>query len=509
MIRSVTMKSFKELNLSPSLMRSITEMGYETPTPIQAETLPILLGEPTDFLGLAATGTGKTAAFVLPLLERINPNIRAIQTLILCPTRELAMQVSGQIDLMGKHLGVRALSVYGGAPYRQQIEGLQSGMQVVVGTPGRVIDHLNQGNLRLDSLTTLILDEADEMISMGFKEEIEAVLESIPKGQSKIWLFSATMSRAVRNVADQYLNEPKQVQVNLTEMLPDTVEQIYYATQEANKPEVLCKLLDAADDVYGIIFCQTKALVSDLNQYLTSRGYSTDCLHGDMDQPARDRTMRAFRERKVNILVATDVACRGLDVKDITHVFNYSIPRELDSYVHRIGRTGRSGKAGLAISLVTPSHRGLVRKIEHLTQTRLTEGKIPTRKEVGARKVAQSLAPFEAQSTYSRAMELLDESWKKKLSGMSREEIAGRFLALIHPEIFAEREQAQAVRATSVIPTVRLKGRERVEKSRDRVERPERKKKSFEKRDRSPWGSSRPPRNRPKKDKSTGIRARS
>jgi ATP-dependent RNA helicase DeaD len=446
------MKSFSELNLDPSIQRALQEMGIETPSPIQAQALPILLGQETDFIGLAATGTGKTAAFTLPLLQRLDPGARGVQAIILCPTRELAVQVAGQIDLMGKYLGVKALPIYGGASYDDQIRGLRRGATIVVGTPGRVVDHLERGTLQLEEVHTVILDEADEMISMGFKEDLEAVLGSIPEGQAAKWLFSATMSREVRKVADEYLVEPKQVQVNRTETIPELVEQVYYATSEANKPEVLCKLIDVAESFYGIIFCQTKALVMELNQYLKSRGYGVDCLHGDMDQKARERVMNAFRDRKITVLVATDVACRGLDVKDLTHVINYSIPRELDHYVHRIGRTGRSGKPGLAISLVTPSHRGLIPRVERITQRRMKEGKIPTRKEIAVRKVASQLALLQAQTQHERAVELLDDSWKTALEGMTKEEIVGRFLAILNPQAFSEQREKPEVSVTPEAP---------------------------------------------------------
>ncbi len=431
------MENFNELSLSPPILRAISDLGFEKPSPIQAQTLPILLGEPTDFLGLAATGTGKTAAFAIPLLERIDADERGIQGLILCPTRELAMQVAGQIELLGKHKGIRALAIYGGAPYAEQISGLRRGVHVVVGTPGRLCDHMDRGTLNFDSLHTVILDEADEMISMGFKEDLEKILGGTPKDQRNIWLFSATMSPGVRRVADDYLRDPQQVQVNRTEMLSETVQQIYYLTQESNKPEVLCKLIDAADDFYGLIFFQTKALVVDGLAYLRDRGYKADCLHGDMDQTARERTMKSFRDKKVNILLCTDVASRGLDVKDITHVINYSIPRELDSYVHRIGRTARSGKAGLALSVVTSSHRVLIGRIEKMTESRMTEGRIPTRKEIGAKKVTRILSTLQAQEGHTKAIEILDDSWKTALASMTSEEVAGRFLSLMYPEIFA------------------------------------------------------------------------
>lgn len=446
------MEKFTELNLGVHVLQAISDMGFEAPSPIQAAALPILLGEPTDFMGLAATGTGKTGAFGIPLVEKMDVSAKGIQALILCPTRELAIQVAGQIDLIGKFKKIRALPIYGGAGYSDQIHSLKKGVSVVVGTPGRVIDHIERGTLKLDQIKTLILDEADEMISMGFQNDLETILTQVPAGQCQTWLFAATMSPEVRKVSEKYLTKPKQVQVNRTEMLSGTVEQVYYATQESNKPEVLCKLIDAASEFYGIVFCQTKALVADLHQYLVQRGYPADCLHGDMDQTSRGRTLRKFRERQTTVLIATDVACRGLDVKDITHVINYSIPRELENYVHRIGRTGRSGKSGFAFSLVTPSHRGLVGRIEQMTKTKMREGVIPTRKELGAKKVAAILTAFQAQSAHERAAELLSEEWKTSIEGMTKEEITSRFLSLLHPEIFAERGQAKEVRASRVVP---------------------------------------------------------
>ena len=435
------METFNELNLNPSLLSAIQELGYTKPSPIQAQALPILLGEPTDFLGLAATGTGKTAAFAIPLIERTNSTRRAVQTLVLCPTRELALQVSGQINLLGKNMGVKALPIYGGASFSEQLQGLKRGVTVVVGTPGRVIDHMDRGTLHLDQVDTVILDEADEMISMGLKDDLEKILSTVPAGLTHTWLFSATMGAEVRKVAEKYLKNPKQVQVNKTEMLPEGIQQLYYVTQEANKPEVLCKLIDAADDFYGIVFCQTKSLVTDLTQYLRGRGYPVDCLHGDMDQSARERTMKAYRDRKVTLLICTDVASRGLDVKDITHVINYSIPRELDNYVHRIGRTARSGKEGYAMSLVTASHRALIPRIERLTKRRMLEGKIPTRKEIGLKKVAKVLSHFESQVSFPRALETMGDAWKASISKMTPDEITGRFLVMMYPEIFAERAQ--------------------------------------------------------------------
>lgn len=435
------MKSFEELKISSPIVKAIKELGFEKPSPIQELTLPILLGEPTDFIGQAATGTGKTAAFGIPLLERIDIKVRAVQGIVLCPTRELAKQVASQIDLLGKFLNISALPIYGGAGYGDQIKGLKNGCQIVVGTPGRVIDHIKKGSLNLSKVQTVILDEADEMISMGFKEDLETILEASPRESCQNWLFSATLSREVRRVADTYLNNAQQVSVNNKAMLSDSVEQVYYTSRESDKPEILCKLIEASEDMYGIIFCQTKSLVSDLTKYLTERGYKVDSLHGDKSQNERESTMQSFRDRRVNILVCTDVASRGLDVKDLTHVINYSIPRELDVYVHRIGRTARGGSDGTAMSLVTPKQRGIIARIEKMTKSRLKEGAIPSRKELAAKRVVRILANFKEQKSYSRAAEHLGQDWEEAIGDMPMEEVVGRFITMLSPEVFSNQER--------------------------------------------------------------------
>ena len=432
------MKSFDDLKLSPPLARAIAELGYAAPTPIQQQALPVLLAGPTDFIGQAATGTGKTAAFGLPLLELVDPSDKRVQGLVLCPTRELAIQVAGQLNLFGKYKGVRALPIYGGAGYGDQLEGLKRGCAIVVGTPGRLIDHLGRGALTLAGVKTVVLDEADEMISMGFQEDLEKILQAVPREGAHFWMFSATMSKQVRRVADVYLRKPKHAQINKTEVLSSTVSQLYYPARESDKPALVCTLIEAADEFYGLVFCQTKALVMDLTEYLTGRGYKVDSLHGDKTQQDRERTMRAFRDRKVNILVCTDVASRGLDVKELTHVINYSIPRELDLYVHRIGRTARSGQAGLAISLVTPSNRGMIERIEHMTKSKMTEGKIPGRRELGLKKVAKLLARFQSTKHHARAVSLLGPEWQEAVTDMDLQEIIGRFLVMAAPEVFED-----------------------------------------------------------------------
>lgn len=431
------MENFNELNLSESLLKAINEMGFEKPSPIQQKSLPILMGSETDFIGLAATGTGKTAAFTIPMLEKLNSEIRKVQALIMCPTRELAKQVADQVNSIAKYSKIKAQAIYGGSSYSEQINGLKSGAQIVVGTPGRLVDHIERGTLNLEHVKFVILDEADEMISMGFKDELEAVLQAVNRDQANIWLFSATMSKEVRRVADTYLKAPASIQINKTEVVPSAIKQIYYIVRESDKAEILCKMIEVADNFYGIIFCQTKSLVVDLTSYLIDRGYKVDSLHGDKDQKSRERTMQSFRDRKVKILVCTDVASRGLDVKDITHVINYSLPRELDSYVHRIGRTARSGKEGFALSLVTPAQERLVYRIEDMTKSRMQKGEIPSRRQVGEKKVAGLLPKFQTQKFSDKAVELLDETWKALLEGMSKEEIAARFLVMLNPSLFS------------------------------------------------------------------------
>jgi ATP-dependent RNA helicase DeaD len=430
------MNDFNSFNLDPHILQAVTALGYTTPSPIQSAAIPILMKEPRDFMGLAATGTGKTAAFGIPLLNQIPTDVKTVSGLVLCPTRELAQQVSSQLTLLGKYKNISALCIYGGGNYSDQMRGLKMGAKIVVGTPGRIIDHIKRGTLKLDKLKTIVLDEADEMVSMGFKEELEEILEASKNSSRNIWLFSATMSAGVRKIADGFLKDPQFIQINKKDVLSENITQLFYPVRESDKPDILCKVLETTDDFYGLVFCQTKALVSDLTQTLQSRGYKVDCLHGDKSQNERERTMRAFRERKIKILIGTDVASRGIDIKDLTHVINYSVPRELDVYIHRIGRTARSGKSGTAISLITPAQRSLLARIEARTKSKIPEGKIPSRKEVGIKKTSKVLSQFQEQKNYEKAIELLDDNWKQSIANMTNQEIVGRFLNMLAPEIF-------------------------------------------------------------------------
>jgi ATP-dependent RNA helicase DeaD len=438
--------SFDQFDFTPEMRKAIAELGFTSPSPIQQEAIPLLLKQHTDFLGLAATGTGKTAAFGIPLLENMKPAIKGVQALILCPTRELAKQTTEQMNLLARYKKTKSIAIYGGADYGGQLRALKDGVSIVVGTPGRIIDHLERGTLVLDNLQTVILDEADEMISMGFKSEIEFILEKVNQEEKhQTWLFSATMSREVRKIADQFLDSPKQIQINKTEVVSSAVRQLYYLVREDEKPYVIEKIIDLTPDFFGLIFCQTKALVIDLTNGLRARGYPVDCLHGDMDQNARERAMKAFKAKQTTVMVCTDVASRGIDVKELTHVINYSLPRELDLYVHRIGRTGRGGSEGIALSLVTSSHMNLVSRIERATQSKIVRSTVPSDADVLQIKVGKLLSKFfdadDAKETKAADVAKIKEivangEFKKKLGYIDKEEIVARFLAqsLITPK---------------------------------------------------------------------------
>jgi ATP-dependent RNA helicase DeaD len=331
---------------------------------------------------------------------------------------------------------VEVLSIYGGADHGAQLRGLREGAPIAVATPGRLLEHIRRGTVNLENLTHLVLDEADQMMSLGFREEVEAILAKRPAKRCHIWLLSATLSKEVRQISEKWLKHPAQVILNAAKDLPSDLSQQFFATQESNKPEVLCKLLDA-EDPYGLIFCQTKALASDLSSYLAVRGFLVACLHGDKDQAAREAALNDFRQHKIQLLVCTDVAARGLDIPEVTHVINFSLPRESDVYLHRVGRTARSGKAGKVLNLVSPAQRGQIRHLEDVLGTEIPEGQIPTRRELGSKKMQALLARFQAQEPF-KAMDLLDEEWVEVLGNVSRREIAGRFISMLMPEIFGQ-----------------------------------------------------------------------
>jgi ATP-dependent RNA helicase DeaD len=379
--QTVTPKLFSELGLSPELLKAIEKLGFEQAAPIQAAAIPILM-QGKDVVGQSQTGSGKTAAFAAPAIEKVNVDERATQILILCPTRELAVQVSEEVHKLAYFKrGLRALPIYGGQSYDRQLFGLRQGAHIVIGTPGRVMDHMRRGTLKLETLKMVILDEVDVMLNMGFREDIETILQATPKERQTV-VFSATIPRPIQQLIEKYARDPQNVRIEQKGMTVATVEQVYYEVDRRDKVELLARLIDIHDLNLGIIFCNTKRMVDDLTDHLNARGYSADRLHGDMTQAMRDRVMNKFRKSGLEFLVATDVAARGIDVDDVEAVFNYDLPYDGEDYVHRIGRTGRKGRSGRAISFASGREVFQIRNIERYTNTRIHRGRIPTGGEV-------------------------------------------------------------------------------------------------------------------------------
>jgi len=379
--------SFAELQLRPELQRTLDALGYEEPTPIQRETIPPLLAG-RDLMGQAATGTGKTAAFALPLLQRLAPGTRHPHALVLVPTRELAIQVSEAIHRYGRELGARVLPIYGGQPILRQIRALEAGIDVVVATPGRAIDHLTRRTLTMSELQVVVLDEADEMLDMGFAEDIEAILQAVPEEHQTV-LFSATMPARINGLVRRYLKDPVRVHIRResTPAQASLVRQVAYLVPRAHKASALGRLLDVESPTAALVFCRTREEVDTLSETMTARGYRAEALHGGMTQDQRDRVMSRVRSRAADLLVATDVAARGLDIEHLTHVVNYDVPSAPDSYVHRIGRVGRAGREGMAITLVEPRQHRLLKMIEKTTKQTIIVEKLPTVADLRSRRL--------------------------------------------------------------------------------------------------------------------------
>ena len=374
---TLTTENFGELVLEKRVVTALKDMGFEEPSPIQRQAIPLLL-EGKDIIGQAQTGTGKTAAFGIPIVQGIEDH-RHIQALILSPTRELAIQVAEEIGNIGRAKRIRAVPVYGGQPIERQIRALKSGVPIVIGTPGRLLDHIHRETIKLDHVRYLVLDEADEMLDMGFIDDMEEILEHVPAARQTM-LFSATMPRPILSLTKRYMRAPQMVTVNKEEITVPLIEQYYFETRD--KVEGVARLLDAGIDGKMIIFCRTKRGVDDLVAALGSRGYIADGLHGDLSQTQRDRVMKKFREGLLDILIATDVAARGLDVDNVQYVINYDIPQDPESYVHRIGRTGRAGNTGVALTFILPREFRQLKLIERVARTRIRRRELPTTTDV-------------------------------------------------------------------------------------------------------------------------------
>lgn len=376
---------FEELNIRKEILKSILELGYEMPTPIQVQAIPRLYaGE--DIIGQAQTGTGKTAAFGIPMLERINIMQKVPQILILTPTRELSMQVADEIRKFSRYLaGIKSIAIYGGQPIDRQIKALKQGVQIVVGTPGRILDHIRRRTLKLDKVSGVVLDEADQMLDMGFLDDIETILKETPQTRQTV-MFSATMPEEIEKIAKNYMVNSQKIKVVHKELTVPETAQYYFEVKPYDKLDALCRILDMEDVGLGIIFCRTKKGVDELTESLQSRGYLVEGIHGDLKQSQRDRVMKKFRDGDLDLLVATDVAARGIDIDDIDVVINYDIPEDFEYYVHRIGRTGRAGKEGLAYTLVTGRQIRILKALETYTKGKIRRKSIPTVNDIAERK---------------------------------------------------------------------------------------------------------------------------
>src|ERR1700757_4250182 len=396
--------TFADLQIHPAVARAVADVGYESPSAVQAATIPVLLAG-TDVVGMAQTGTGKTAAFALPILSKLDTDSTATQALVLAPTRELALQVSEAFRRYAAHLPrVNVLPIYGGQSYGVQLAGLKRGAQVVVGTPGRVIDHLERGTLDLSRVDYLVLDEADEMLTMGFAEDVERILSETPE-YKQVALFSATMPPAIRKLTTKYLHDPFEVTSKAKTATADNISQRYIQVAGPRKMDALTRVLEVEPFEAMIVFVRTKQATEEVAERLRARGFSAAAINGDIPQSQRERTIAALREGGIDILVATDVAARGLDVERISHVLNYDIPHDNESYVHRIGRTGRAGRSGAALLFVSPRERHLLKSIEKATGQKLTEAELPSVEDVNAQRVAK-FADSITDSLGSPGMEL-------------------------------------------------------------------------------------------------------
>ena len=420
---------FDELDLYPQVLRAIADMGFEEATPIQSQAIPVVMSG-VDVIGQAQTGTGKTASFGIPVLHKVDPNSRKTQVIILSPTRELAIQVADEIRKLAKYMhGVKVLPVYGGQEIGRQIKALKGGAQIIVGTPGRVMDHLRRKTIRCDAIHTVVLDEADEMLNMGFRDDIETILEYIPAEGRQTILFSATMPKPILDITRKYQHDAVNIKVVKKELTVPSIEQYYYDVKRSDKVEVLTRLLDYYNPKLSLVFCNTKRMVDELAEELKGRGYFAEGLHGDMKQSQRDRVMKGFRSGKTEILIATDVAARGIDVDDVEAVFNYDIPQDDEYYVHRIGRTGRAGRTGCAFTFVKGKEVYKLKDIMRYCKTKIVAMPIPSTDDVAqikAEKVMEEIGRIIDEENLSDMIDMIER--QVNASDYTAMDIAAAFL---------------------------------------------------------------------------------
>ncbi len=422
------MESFEDFGLSQELLKAVGEIGFEHPMPVQAEVIPFLLGDGGDLIALAQTGTGKTAAFGLPLLQGIGQLSGKPQALIMSPTRELCMQIAGDLKDYSKYLeGLKVLAVYGGASIRTQLDELKKGADIIVATPGRLLDMIRRGAADLSQVSTVVMDEADEMLNMGFLDDIDSILASVP-GDHRTLLFSATMPEEIERLSRKYMNAPKEICIGGKNEGTSTVRHICYTVRASEKYRTLKRIVDFYPRIYGIIFCRTKAETQEIADRLIHDGYNADALHGDLSQPQRDYVMQRFRLHNIQLLVATDVAARGIDVDDLTHVINYTLPDENEVYTHRSGRTGRAGKTGISIAIVNLREKGRIRQIEKTLKQTFETGRIPTGKEICSKQIFNLVDKLENVSVNDEELDEILPSVNAKLGWLDKDELIKRLV---------------------------------------------------------------------------------
>jgi ATP-dependent RNA helicase DeaD len=424
------MSTFKELGLNKNIIKALTDLGYENPTEIQSQAIPQVLASKEDLKAFAQTGTGKTAAFSLPILEQIDTESKNTQAIILSPTRELAIQIAKNIEEFSTYIdNFRVTAVYGGSNIEEQIRKLKKGSQIVVGTPGRTVDLINRKQLKLSNVKWLVLDEADEMLNMGFKDELDKVLAVTPKEKQTL-LFSATFPKEVESIAKNYMHKPVEISAGKKNIGADKVTHQYFVVSERNRYPALKRIADVNPDIYSIVFCRTRRETQEIADKLIKDGYNADALHGDLSQAQRDSVMNKFRQKNLQLLVATDVAARGLDVNDLTHVINHKLPDQIESYTHRSGRTGRAGKEGISIAIVTQREKGKLRPIERLIGKQFVSTPIPTGKEICQNQLLKLIDKVHDIKVNETEINDFLPSIYKKLEGLDREELIKRFVSL-------------------------------------------------------------------------------
>ncbi len=439
--------TFQELGINENILKAITRLGFVKSTPIQEQSIPVLIKGNTDYIGLAQTGTGKTAAFGLPLIDTIDVTKNHTQALILCPTRELCLQITKELQSYAVYVdGIKIVPVYGGVDISKQIRSLKRGAHIIVGTPGRLLDHIRRNTLSLKTLQVVVLDEADEMLNMGFQEDINSILKQTPQ-EKNVWLFSATMPKRVERIAADYMIDPFKVTIGSKNSIAQNIEHQYCMVTRPNRYEALKRFIDDFPGLFGILFCRTRRDTKDIAQKLIKDGYDADALHGDLSQSQRDIVMKKFRAKRLQLLVATDVAARGIDVSDITHVIHYTLPEDVENYTHRSGRTARAGKSGISIAIISPQEAGNIKFIEREIGKKITYVSVPSGSAITQKQLAHFIKTIDNVVVDEKSIEQYLDAFMEKFDVLSKKEVIARFLSIEFNSFLQRYNRAQNLNA--------------------------------------------------------------